>query len=602
MLLAVLAPIASCSKDPESVKRDHLARGNRYVEQNKLAAAVIEYRNAINTDARYGEARYKLGETYERLGDGQKAFGEFVRAADLLSDKDDVQLKVAQYLFLAKRFDDAKRIAEALLKKNGKNLDAKIVLANAMAGLKDVPAAMTELESAIQLDPKRVDTYLNLASCQGFNGNPTQAEAILREALVMEPGSVNARLALVRTYGASGDLVKAEAVLKEAVALQPTHAMATQYLAALYLRSGRTSEAEAPLRVLAGSTKTAAARLALAEYYLGTKRSVEAISILDALVKEPEGRVPASVLLARGDYVDGRKEEAHKRLGQRPAQEPTHARLLILKAQFLRADGRYDEAIERLKAAATAAPQLPAAQYAIGLVCVQKKNPEQALKAFNEALNLNPQSAESALQVARLQLTLGRADLALPVAEDLVRKQAADAQARIAARLASGPATPAVLELAGRAYMSQGDAKKSEQAWRKLIEVQPTNMVAYAARGQLFYAQGRLDDARRKFERYVEWEPANVGAHTLVGILLQMQNRLPEAQKKHERVIENNPNAGVAANNLAWLYADQNARLDTALQLAQTAEGQIPDRPEVDDTLGWVYDKKGLATLAIASF
>jgi tetratricopeptide (TPR) repeat protein len=81
-----------------------------------------------------------------------------------------------------------------------------------------------------------------------------------------------------------------------------------------------------------------------------------------------------------------------------------------------------------------------------------------------------------------------------------------------------------------------------------------------------------------------------------------MQDRLPEAQKKYERTLEIDPNAAVAANNLAWIYAEQNKNLDVALQLAQTAKSQLPDSAEVDDTLGWVYYQKGLATLAISSF
>jgi len=36
-----------------------------------------------------------------------------------------------------------------------------------------------------------------------------------------------------------------------------------------------------------------------------------------------------------------------------------------------------------------------------------------------------------------------------------------------------------------------------------------------------------------------------------------------------------------------------------ALQLAQTAKSQLPNRHEVDDTLGWIYYKKGLSSMAI---
>jgi Flp pilus assembly protein TadD len=58
----------------------------------------------------------------------------------------------------------------------------------------------------------------------------------------------------------------------------------------------------------------------------------------------------------------------------------------------------------------------------------------------------------------------------------------------------------------------------------------------------------------------------------------------------------------MAANNLAQYYADRGEQLDTALQLAQTAKAALPNRPEIDDTLGWVYYKRNVPVLAIASF
>ena len=57
----------------------------------------------------------------------------------------------------------------------------------------------------------------------------------------------------------------------------------------------------------------------------------------------------------------------------------------------------------------------------------------------------------------------------------------------------------------------------------------------------------------------------------------------------------------MAANNLAWIYAEDGTNLDQALQLAQTAKAQLPDSAQASDTLGWIYYKKGLATLAITA-
>src|SRR5262249_2847608 len=52
--------------------------------------------------------------------------------------------------------------------------------------------------------------------------------------------------------------------------------------------------------------------------------------------------------------------------------------------------------------------------------------------------------------------------------------------------------------------------------------------------------------------------------------------------------------------NLAWIYAAENRNLDAALQLAQTAHQMLPDQPSVNDTLGWIYYRKNMASQAIA--
>jgi Flp pilus assembly protein TadD len=90
-----------------------------------------------------------------------------------------------------------------------------------------------------------------------------------------------------------------------------------------------------------------------------------------------------------------------------------------------------------------------------------------------------------------------------------------------------------------------------------------------------------------------------VFAQTIVGILLDMQHRTGDARKRYEQALQADPHAAVAANNLAWIHAETGGNLDIALQLAQTAKSQLPDRPEVNDTLGWIYHKKGLSSMAV---
>ena len=119
---------AACAKDPEFAKQEYLKSGDRYVAEQKYSEAVVQYRNAIQQDARFGEARLKLAQTYVKLNDPRNAFREYIRAADLLPDNVDAQVKAATLLLLARQFEDAKTRAEKALAKDPKNVDAQIIL------------------------------------------------------------------------------------------------------------------------------------------------------------------------------------------------------------------------------------------------------------------------------------------------------------------------------------------------------------------------------------------------------------------------------------------------------------------------------------------
>jgi len=85
----------------------------------------------------------------------------------------------------------------------------------------------------------------------------------------------------------------------------------------------------------------------------------------------------------------------------------------------------------------------------------------------------------------------------------------------------------------------------------------------------------------------------------MVAMLLEKENKVPEALKAYQRILEIDPHAAIAANNLAWQYAELGGNLDVALQLAKTATSQAPDDPEFNDTLGWVYYKQDLVDTAV---
>src|SRR6186713_2672747 len=123
--LAALFTSLGCRANPDVAKQEYLKSGDRYVEQGKLPEAVVQYRNALQQDPRFGEARLKLAEVYAKQGDARNAYREYIRAADLLPNNVDAQVKAAGMLLVARQFEDAKARAQKALAKDPKNVPAK---------------------------------------------------------------------------------------------------------------------------------------------------------------------------------------------------------------------------------------------------------------------------------------------------------------------------------------------------------------------------------------------------------------------------------------------------------------------------------------------
>src|SRR5690349_14135963 len=95
--------LTACSRDPETAKREFLASGDKYLADKKYTEAILQYRNAIKEDARFGAARIKLTDAYLATGDVRGALGESVRAADVMPNNVDAQLRAGSLLLLDRK-------------------------------------------------------------------------------------------------------------------------------------------------------------------------------------------------------------------------------------------------------------------------------------------------------------------------------------------------------------------------------------------------------------------------------------------------------------------------------------------------------------------
>ena len=169
-------------------------------------------------------------------------------------------------------------------------------------------------------------------------------------------------------------------------------------------------------------------------------------------------------------------------------------------------------------------------------------------------------------------------------------------------QLERAPKNTGLLFLAARTDLQAHDLVNGERRLREVVTLDPSVLPAYELLAQVYLQQKRLDEARKEFEQIAARQPGAVGAHTMVGMIHTMQNHPDEAEKAYRRALDAGPAAPVAANNLAYMYADRNEKLEEALGLARAAAVHLKDNASVLDTVGWVYYKKGQAELAIPQF
>jgi tetratricopeptide (TPR) repeat protein len=676
---------AGCS-NPDVQKRRHFERGNRYVAEHKDQFAAIEYGNAVRLDPHFGEARYRLAQTYERMNDLRDAYAEYIRAADALPDSREAQLKATQLLLLAGRFDDAKSRAGALLAKNPKDVDALLMRANAMAALKDPAGATAEIEEAMKASPNDGRAFVSLGAIRMRTGEAKEAEAAFRKAIELDRSSADAWLALANYLWTAGRVDEAEHAIADALTVAPDHLLANRMQADLYLRTGRSDRAEGPLKRVAEISKAPAARLQLADYYLGVNRMDDARRLLEELAAAEPAAGEARLRLASIDYATHQPDKAHQAVDGMLARAPKYLPALIVKAQWLAAEHKLDEALARAQEAVGVDPESVPALMMIAAIREQRRETPDAIKAYNEVLKRNPRVVGAQVALSRLNLEAGNRDTAISLAEaaaqtepanvaagialvrgllaegDVVRaeKEIAALQARapesavvltlsgmLQARRNNGPAAkklyeqalaldpksiealaglvsldvrarqvdaavsrvdafvardpdrPELLALAAQVYILAGQTGRTEQALKHAVAVDPRFLQGYELLAKYYLQQHRLDEAKVEFESIVKRDPAAAGPRTMVGVILETQGKREDARRWYEATLATIDNAPVVANNLAMIYADAGVNLDTALEFARTAKRGLPNIPEIDDTLGWVYYRKNLPALAV---
>jgi tetratricopeptide (TPR) repeat protein len=499
-------------------------------------------------------------------------------------------------------------------------VEPRLALANYRWATGDVAGAEATLKHALSLDADTAAVHRSLALLYLTTRRVAEAEPHFRALADQDPGG---RLNLADYYAGAGRRDEAAALLREIEkGKDKAHVRAARLrLASLEYAAGRTAEAHGILDALVSEKpRDVEARVAKARTLLAEGHADAALTHAREAVKTDSGSAAAQYTLGLAVLAAGDADEAERAFGQvlsinprasaarlqlsriqlakgeaaraystaseAARQRPDDPAAAVLMARSLRAQGDLARAHRDVSAALARGANVPELHVEMGWIALGRRDHAAASASFSEALKAAPTLHEA------------RAGL---VSVDVAQQSVAKARARLDEWLSANPSDTRLRVLSARTNLVAGRAADAEKELREIVSRDPSQLEAYDLLGRIYVSRGQLDRALAEYEALDARASRPAGVRTMIGMIHESRGDRVSARASYEKALEADRDAGVAANNLAWMLA-QDGQLDEALRLATDAKRTLRQRPEAEDTLGWIYLRKNLTGHAIPAF
>jgi tetratricopeptide (TPR) repeat protein len=523
VLLAAIS-CTSCNRDPESVRKGYIQRGNKYFDSGNYKAAVVMYRNVCSKDSAWGPGCYLLGRTELKLGQATDAALAFRNAISLLPPESpdhwaamvelsDLYLAVAPIDKQA--MDDVATYSGQLLDHDpqsfdGHRLTADLAYVRAYGQyqlgrreewLKEVNAAIDEYSKANSIKSGHPATLMQLARAHAAKGDLAAAEAGYRAIVSQDKSFVPAWKEYYRLLMTQKKVADGEQLLEEASQKNPRRLELIAALAEHYLGRGNQSEMRRVIDQIGARAKD------FERPWLTTGDLFLLAGDRDAAVREYRTGVAQDAKngsMYQKRLVDvllqqGKVDDAAGVNSQILKNNPKDFDARTMAAAFVLDKGDLAKAIPELEAVLKQSPGNSIAMFRLGQAYFRRGDVEQARKQFEESLKLHPNDVAARLALGELQLTRSEFDPALKSATQAVALDRSNTEG---------------LLIAVSAYRGLHKFAEARNLLNIVLKTNPSSTNALLQLGELDLAEKKFPDANDAFGKVRLLDPANLRALT----------------------------------------------------------------------------------------
>jgi tetratricopeptide (TPR) repeat protein len=586
--LFALLSLFACKGDPKVERDRYYTSAEQYLKNGRYEEAIIQFRNALTLDPGHVPSYLGSAKAFQRLDNHQNALAAFQKVVDLDSKNVEARLQLGGYFLTGglrnpEFFKRAQHVAEEVLVLEPSNIDARILLGNAYAGLNDLERSAREIKQALSSDPTSLSAALNMGAVQLRQRDVGKAELTFKEALQNHPNEIKALLAMASFYLATDRKPEAEVYFKRAFDLAPADTSSLYGLVGFYMSMNRELDAENTFKeAIAKKPEAREPRWGLANLYLYKKNMEEGLQGLRELVKRNPNDRQAEIRIAELYLGMKNVEDAEKLVRSLLDRNKNDAEGHYLYGKIFRVRNQDEKALEEFEAAIKLRDWLlppyveKAAQTTLSEVLRRDKNHLAARGALAKVLALR-QKPQDALQEAQQVLE------AMPNNEDAL---AARAEAfRSLGRMSEAkedfrklceirPDYPIYWHRLGLVEAAQGDTAGALEHFRKAVALKADFSAAindilyvylksnkfddalseldrlsklssprdeiHVFRGRIYLAKENYQEAEREFRRATQINPQNYQAYIFLGQLNLQRNNIQQALKEVDQLIAKN--------------------------------------------------------------
>ena len=607
-----------CSGSPD----DMLASARDYLAKNDTAAATIQLKNALAANPDLAEARFLLGQALLDSGDAVAAEVELRKALSLKFSADRVQPVLARALLAQ---GQAKKLLEELsavalaAPESIADLKTSIGHSLAMQGKRD--DARSAYEAAIAAQADFAPALLGIARLDAQAQDLVGARSIIDGILAKSPQNTDAWHFKADLLRAAGDMAEARAAYAKVLEHRPKVLTAHAALIMSQLREQKTDEAKQQLEAM----QKVAGKHPLTLYMQGlvafARKDLPAVrTTMETLLKSQPDNPQGLQLAGLAAYESRSDIQAQEFLAKALQKAPGldfGRRVLVMS---LLRTGQPTKALATLQPILQGSETGPGWFALAGEAYMQSGDAKTAEAYFNRAAKADPNNrkTQTALALARMRTgqteqafadleqiaatdTGTSADMAL-IASSMQGKQFDKALKSIANFEKKQPDNPAVHHLRGGALLGKGDVAKARQGFERALSVDPAYLPAATSLARLDLAEKKTEQAAKRFEAVLVKDPKNIQAMlALAELRAQSDGGTDKAADLIGKAIATAPADPAPRLALIALHVGTKNQ-SKALTAAQEAMAAIPDRPEVLDVAGRVFQMTGDTNQALATY